>query len=102
MEPAARKIGLSNIIRVSSTVRSVVASSKPGTSRGTSDGARTKSRIASSSSTPSMRLSTVEATRQARGLSPCSMSPERTGMSAEVMAPAATSSKMRSGMRKAA
>ena len=49
-----------------------------------------------------MRFATVEATRQARSSSPRAWSPARTGMSAELRAPAATSWKMKSGIRNAA
>ena len=88
--------------RVSSTVSCVVSSSKPGTRKGTTTGARTASRRLATSSTPSMRLSTVDATRQARSRSPCAERLASTGTRAEAMAPAATSWKTRSGMRKAA
>ena len=102
MAPAARKTGEMSMRRVSSTVSAVVSASKPGTRRGTTAGAKMARSTASTSSTPSIRLRTVEATRQARSRSPWAVSPASTGTRAEAMAPAATSWKTRSGIRKAA
>ena len=65
-------------------------------------GAKMASRAERTSIMPSMRLVTVEATRQARSRSPPVSRPDSTGMSEEAMAPAATSWKTRSGMRNAA
>ena len=49
-----------------------------------------------------MRLMTVDTTRQARACSPVANSAETTGISADDSAPAATSWKIRSGIRNAA
>ncbi len=100
--PRARKIGLASMIRVSSIVRSRRPWSKPGVIAGTSTGAASQTTTASTSSSAIIRFATVEATRQARPSSPPAWSPARTGMSAELRAPAATSWKMKSGIRNAA
>ncbi len=102
IEPVARKIGAMSIIRVSSTVSWVVGWSKPGTSKGTIEGAKMAKTVAKVMRAANIRLMTVDATRQARSCSPWAMRPDNTGISADAMAPAATSSNVRSGIRKAA
>ena len=67
--PIARKIGLSSMIRVSSMVRSSLAPSKPGVMIGTMTGARMNRATARTTSPMSMRLMTVDTTRQARARS---------------------------------
>ena len=90
------------MIRVSSTVWAHWASVNPGVIAGTIDGAATNMIAARTSRIASMRFATVEATRQARDSASVSSSPAMTGMSADDSAPAATSWKMRSGIRNAA
>jgi len=65
-------------------------------------GARMNSVTARTVSAMSIRLITVDTTRQARDSSPPTSSAETIGMSADDNAPAATSWKIRSGRRKAA
>ena len=100
--PIARKIGLSSMIRVSSMVWSSLAPSKPGVMNGTTTGARMNRATAKTISPMSMRLMTVETTRHARACSLVVNSAETIGISADDSAPAATSWKMRSGIRNAA
>ena len=89
--PSPRKMGESSIIRVSFTVSSVLAASKPGTSHGTSSGAKMATKTENTTSAMSIRLMTVDVTRQARDGWPPTSRPDSTGTSAEAMAPAATS-----------
>ena len=98
---AARKIGLSSMIRVSSTVCCSPASSKL-TNAGTRTGAAIATRIASTSSTASTSVVTVEATRHARASWSWACSPDTIGTRAADRAPAATSWNIRSGSRNAA
>ena len=90
------------MIRVSSTVSAWFASLKPGVIAGTSHGAATKTIAPSTTSPMSIRLMTVETTFQARSFAPLARSPDTIGISADDSAPAATSWKIRSGMRNAA
>jgi len=69
---------------------------------GTICGAKTATTTDRLKSTRSMTLSTVETTRHARVSSLRLNSPARTGIIAELNAPAATSWKIASGMRNAA
>ncbi len=98
----ARKIGLSSMIRVSSIVWSSLGPLKPGVMIGTTTGARMNSATAKTSRAISIRLITVETTRQARARSSVVNSAEMIGISADDRAPAATSWKIRSGIRNAA
>ena len=100
--PIARKIGLSSMIRVSSMVASSWAPSNPGVIIGTTTGARVNRPIDSTARPMSMRLMTVETTRHARSCSPVVNRPDTIGISADDSAPAATSWKIRSGIRNAA
>ena len=90
------------MIRVSSMVLSSCAPSNPGVMSGTMTGARMKKPTARTTSPMSIRLMTVETTRQARACSSVANRPDTIGMSADDSAPAATSWKMRSGIRNAA
>ena len=100
--PRARKIGLSSMIRVNSMVRASSASPNPGVMTGTMTGARMNNPMARIARPISMRLITVDTTRQARADSLVVNRAETIGISAEESAPAATSWKMRSGKRNAA
>ena len=100
--PSARKTGLSSMIRVSSTVRSAAAGSKPGVISGTRTGAATNASAPRTASARSIRFVTVDATRHARAVAPVARSPERIGIRADPSAPAATSWNIASGMRNAA
>ncbi|OGO52383.1 MAG: hypothetical protein A2V84_10500 [Chloroflexi bacterium RBG_16_70_13] len=100
--PSDIRTGAMSMIRVRSVVLARPASSKPGASARTSSGAPTKAATASTDIATRRRLASVPTTRQAWARSPLARRPARTGMSAEPMAPAATSWKMRSGTRKAA
>ena len=98
----ARKIGLSNIVRVSSTVLSNWTGPKPGVIAAITTGARMNRPTARIVRAISMRLMTVDTTRQACDSSPPANSAETIGMRADDRAPAATSWKIRSGRRNAA
>ena len=91
-----------SMMRVRRTVSSVPTVSKPGVSRGTICGAKMATIAARLTSASSIRLSTVETTRQARCSSSRANRPARTGIIAEDSAPAATSWKIVSGRRNAA
>ena len=99
--PRARRIGLTSMIRVSSTGLGL-GRVEPGVISGTIHGAPMANATARTRSAASIRFVTVEATRHARRSSSRARRPASTGMSAEESAPAATSWNMRSGMRKAA
>ena len=100
--PNASRIGESSMIRVRRTVSSVLTMSKPGVMIGTITGAQIATMIENTTSSSSMKLSTVDTTRHARSSSLCVNRPASTGISAEPSAPAATSWKIASGRRKAA
>ena len=75
-EPSARKIGLRIMIRVSSTVVAVWAASKPGVMNATIAGAATSTMRPRTARPMSIRLVTVETTRQARSCSPVAKRPD--------------------------
>ena len=100
--PRASRIGDTSMIRVSSTVLASCDPSKPGVIARTKSVAQMNPASASTSSPASMRLMSVDTTRQARAESPFAMRPLTIGTTAEATAPAATSWKIRSGMRNAA
>ena len=100
--PPASRIGLSSITRVSSIVRWIWSGLKWAVITGTRTGAAIATITARTSRAASIRVATVEATRQARASWPVASRPATTGMRAELRAPAATSWKMKSGIRKAA
>ena len=79
------------MIRVSWIVVSVPAASKPGVITGTIWGAQMNTTTANTTRPASIRLMTVDATRQARRGAPSAMRVVSTGMSADPTAPAATS-----------
>ena len=98
----ARKIGLMRRIRVSSTRVSRSASPNPGAMKGARAGAAMNVTSATAASTIMSRFAIVETTLHARSCSPVATSAAIVGMTAEARAPAATSWKMKSGIRKAA
>ncbi len=90
------------MIRVNSMVRASSASPNPGVMTGTMTGARMNNPMARIARPISIRLMTVDTTRQARADSLVVNRAETIGIRAEESAPAATSWKMRSGNRNAA
>src|ERR1019366_656885 len=100
--PQASRIGLSSITRVSSIVRWIWAGVKWPVITGTRTGAAMATITARISRTASISVATVDATRHARASSSVASRPATIGIRAELRAPAATSWKMKSGIRKAA
>ena len=99
---SASRIGDSSIQRVSSISRASFVASGLGAIMGTMVGAANHTRIASGMSASIIRLAIVATTRFARTSSPFASRAETTGTRAEPTAPAATSWKSVSGIRKAA
>ena len=90
------------MIRVSSTVVAMVGASKPGVMIGHDGRRQHEHDVARTASAMSIRFATVETTRHARAVPSVASRPDTTGIRADERAPAATSWKIRSGIRKAA
>ncbi len=99
---SARKIGLRRRMRVSSTRAVRSAASNPGAMSGAMAGAAMNVAMASAARTTMRRFAIVETTLQARSRSPVATRAAIVGMTADARAPAATSWKRKSGIRKAA
>jgi hypothetical protein len=100
--PMPMSTGLMSMTRVMRIVSSVVGASKPGATIGTKTGAKIAITRLSPASAISTRLMTLLASCHASRSCPRARYPAKTGISAALSAPATTSWKIASGIRKAA
>ena len=90
-------------MRVNSIARFCVVGSEPGMTRCRTIGAAKREISSATTAYPStISVRTLEASRHALRVCPRARKPVKTGMKAEPNAPAITTEKIRSGMRKAA